>query len=485
MSTKAENIVDWIISVSYDKIPQNIIKIAKQQLLGMLGACFAGSTTNGGQILFETIKAYDSKPEATIFPSGIQTSVLNALYANAAFSIALDYDDYLGTVHTGTSAYSTALALGEKLDISGREYLTGLIIGNEIGGRVGLAIYPPGEGQMQSFIHATEGVAIAGKLLGLSKSELVNAFGIALYQSPVTIPAGFWGPHSKLLTSSVPAKTGVEAAFLAKNGFTGAKTIFEDPQGFCKYTSETNFENVLDSDLGTAWMTESISFKIYPGCAYVDSIADAIFKILDKVQKAGKSLDYREIESIKISNSLLSAMMDDMSRPFTNLEEIKRVQSPVALNFYQPYNVAVILIDQKLTPEQFTIERITDPEVHALAQKVKVEPDIGMSAKSAQIVPFKDIPHPDFHLGQWDFSNWKMYCGCKVAIKMKNGEKFNAKVEIPKGAAGGDPYPMENKFIQEGKYVGISDSQLDEAIQMINDLENHSIRDLIPLLLVK
>jgi len=485
MSTKAESIADWIISVSYDKIPQNVVKIAKQQLLGMLGTCYAGSTTNGGQILLKTIKAYDSSSEATILPSGIKTSALNALYANAAFSMALDYDDYLGTVHTGTSAYSTALALTEKMDLSGKDYLTGLIIGNEIGGRVGLAIYPPGEGQMQSFIHAAEGAAIAGKLLGLSKSELVNAFGIALYQAPITIPAGFWGPHSKLLTASVPAKMGVEAAFLAKNGFTGAKTIFEDPQGFCKYTSESNFENVLDSDLGTAWMTESISFKIYPGCAYVDAIADAIFKILDKVQKAGKTLDYHEVETIKISNSLLSTMMDDMSRPFTNIEEVARVQSPVALNFYQPYNVAVILMDQKLTPEQFTIERITDPEVHALAQKVEIAPDIGFSAKSAQIVPFKDIPKPGFHLGQWDFSQWKMYCGCKVAIKMRNGESWNAKVEIPIGAAGGEPYSMEKKFIQEGIYVGISNSQLKKAIKLINDLENQNIRDLIDNLIVK
>jgi len=485
MSTKAESIADWIISISYDKIPQNVVKIAKQQLLGMLGTCFAGSTTNGGQILLKTIQAYGSNPDATVLPSGIRTSVLNALYANAAFSMALDYDDYLGTVHTGTSAYSTALALSEKMNLSGKDYLTGLIIGNEIGGRVGLAIYPPGEGQMQSFIHAAEGAAIAGKLLRLSKSELVNAFGIALYQAPITIPVGFWGPHSKLLTASVPAKMGVEAAFLAKNGFTGAKTIFEDPQGFCKYTSETNFENVLDSDLGTAWMTESISFKIYPGCAYVDAIADAIFKILDKVKKAGKTLDYHEVEAIKVSNSLLSTMMDDMSRPFTNIEEVARVQSPVALNFYQPYNVAVILIDQKLTPEQFTVERITDPEVHALAQKVEIAPDIGFSAKSAQIVPFKDIPKPGFHLGQWDFRQWKMYCGCKVVIKMRNGESWNAKVEIPIGAAGGEPYSMEKKFIQEGTYVGISESQLKSAIKLINDLENHKIRDLINNLIVK
>lgn len=479
----ADKMAKWIASVSYESIPKAIIKIAKQQLLGMLGACFAGSKTQGGQILLDTIKEYDSKPEATIFPSGERTSALNALYVNAAFAMALDYDDYLGTVHTGTSSYSIPLALGEKLDISGEEYLMSLVIGNEIEGRVGLAIYPPGEGQMQSFIHAAGGVAIAGKLLGLSEAEIVNAFGIAFYQAPITIPVGFWGPHSKLLTASIPAKMGVEAAFLAKNGFTGARSIFEDPQGYCKYTSETNYEKVLASDLGIAWMSESISFKIYPGCAYVDSIADAIFKILEKIRKDGKSFNYKNIESIQVSNSLLSTMMDDMSRPFVNFEELNRVKSPVALNFYQPYNIAVILIDQKLTPEQFTIDRITDPAVHELAEKVTVKPDLGFSSKSAQIVPYNDITKPDFHLGMWDFSKWKMYCGCKVVIKMKTGEKWSAKVDIPTGAAGGNPYPMEKKFAQEAEAVGISTVNVERAIEVINNLENFKLQELIELLI--
>ncbi len=484
MGTKAENMAKWVCSIAYDKIPSKVIEIGKQQLLGMIGACYAGSTTIGGQIILESVKSYNSRPEATIFPSGTKTSVLNALYTNCAFSMGLDYDDYLLTTHTGTSAYSIPLALGEKLAITGKEYLTCLIIGNEIMGRVGLSIYPPGEGQQQSFIHLAGGSVIAGRLLGLSEGEITNALGIAFYQAPITIPVGFFGPHSKFLTASIPAKIGVESAYLAKNGFVGAKTIFEDPQGFNKFFSEANYEKVLDSDLGEAWATLSLSGKIYPGCAYVDSIADAIFKILEKIKKDGKTLDYTEIESIKISNSLLSAMMDDMSRPFTNLEELKRVQSPVALNFYQPYNVAVILIDQKLTPEQFTVERFLDPTVHELAQKVKIAPDIEFSGKSAQIVPYGDIVDPNFHLGQWDFSQWKMYCGCKIIIKMKDGKKWSAKIEIPRGAAGGQPYPMEKKFSQEAKYVGMPDSQIKEVIKIINELEEYNIRDLIHLLIV-
>ncbi len=485
MSTKAEQIAKWVLSVSYDKIPEEVIKEVKQQLLGMLGACFAGSTTHGGMVLLETIKSYNAKPEATIFPSGTKTSVFNALYSNAAFAMALDYDDYLLTTHTGTSAYSVPLALGELLDISGKEYLTSIIIGNEVMGRVGLAIYPPGEGQQQSFIHAAGGAAIAGKLLGLSKDELVNSFGIALFQAPITIPAGFMGPHSKLLTSAIPARMGVEAAYLAKKGFTGCKTIFEDPQGFCKFFSEKNYEKVLDNDLGKAWTTLSLSKKIYPGCAYVDSIADAILKILAKVKKAGKTLNYKEIESIKVSNSLLSTIMDDMSRPFTKIDELKRVKSSIALNFFQPYNVAVILIDQKLTTEQLTLKRITDPEIYELAKRISFSPDIGISAKSGQIVPYGEISDPDFHLSQWNFSNWKMYCGCKIVIKMKDGTRWKAKIDIPKGAAGGIPYPMEKKFTQEAKLVGMPESQIKRAIELINHLETHTVRDLVEFLITK
>ena len=134
-------------------------------------------------------------------------------------------------------------------------------------------------------------------------------------------------------------------------------------------------------------------------------------------------------------------MMDDMSRPYTGIDELKRVKSTIALNFFQPYNIAVILIDKKLTTEQLTLERITDPEIYEVAEKISFSPDIGISAKSGQIVPYGEISDPNFHLGQWDFSNWKMYCGCKVVVKMKDGTKWSAKVDIPQGAAGGNKYP--------------------------------------------
>jgi len=484
MITRSQSISDWVISLKYEDIPKNVIDLAKEQLFGMLGTTYAGSSTVGGKILLKALKEQDNVKEATVFPSGDKLSAMNAFYINAAYAMALDYDDYLGTVHTGTAAYSIPLAYGEKHDISGKDYLMSLVIGNEIGGRIGLSIYPPGEGQMQSFIHACEAVAQLGKIINLTNEQMANAFGIAMYQVPLPIPRGFFGPHSKLLTSSIPGKLGIDATLLAKHGFTGALDIFENPQGFCKYNSEANFIRVLDNDLGKAWMTETLSFKIYPGCAYVDAIGDAILDVLAKVrEKTDKELEHQNIDKILVQNSLLSSLMDDMSTPFISKEELKRTQSAVAVNFNQPINVALILMNKKFTKHNLEIEKIIDPEVHKLAEKVTVKTDLGMSAKSAQIVQYGDIEKENFKLSNWDLKNWKMFCGCKIKITMKDGKKWTSKVNIPIGAAGGEKFPQEKKFAQEAGFVGIKKAQIEDAIEMINKLENHKINDLIQLLI--
>lgn len=483
MVFKSENIAEWVLKLKYKDIPKKIIQIAKQQILGMVGAAFAGSTTIGGKNLLKAIKSYKSREEATIIPSGIKTDVINALYTNAAFAMALDYDDYLGTVHTGTSSYSVPLAFGEKYDISGADYLTAIIIGNEIEGRVGMSIFPPGEGQQQSFIHAAGAACIAGKILGLNKNQLVNALGISLYQIPTTISRGFFGPQSKLLSSSIPAQIGAQAAILAQNGFTGADNIFEDPQGFCNFFAEEPLISVLDSDLGKAWLTETLSFKIYPGCAYVDAVADTTLKIIQKFrEKNDRDLDYNDIENVIVNASILSTMMDDMSRPFANVEALEKTQSAVALNFYVPYNIAVIIIDKTLTTAQLAMDRIVDPEVQNLVKKIEVKPDIGFSVKSARTIDWKMIREG---LSKVDLTNWKMYCGCKIKVKLKDGTSYSAKQDIPIGAAGGENYDLNNKMSQEARYIGMSEEQISDISNAVGSLEKIKIRDFIQCLVLK
>src|SRR5262245_7302949 len=47
--------------------------------------------------------------------------------------------------------------------------------------------------------------------------------------------------------------------------------------------------------------------------------------------------------------------------------------SPVDAQFSAPYCLAVVLLDGRAMPEQFTAERVRDPEVQALARRIRVE----------------------------------------------------------------------------------------------------------------
>ncbi|MHA1301496.1 MAG: MmgE/PrpD family protein [Candidatus Helarchaeota archaeon] len=483
MATKAQKIGKFVEEIKYEQIPESVIKKAKEQILGVLGAMYAGSQTNAAKILTKTtLNNFKGEQEASTFPSGEKTSIENAVYINAASTIALDYVDYLFAGHTGVSSVNVSLALGEKYKISGKELLTNVIIGNEIAGRVGASVLiGPLNGQTLSFIHLGSSVCITARILGLSAEETANALGIA-YTIPTTCTyRGFMGPMAKILTAAVPAKVGLHSAYLAKEGFTGALDIFESPVGWCNFNADLPLTNFIDVSLGEFWVTETICYKIYPGCAYIDPMADCLLEIVQK----NPDLDYREIEKIDVSGTILMPTMDDMSRPFTNLEELKRTKSHVALNFSVPYNAAVILIDKKLTPEQLSEERIFDPEVQKLIKKVNLMMDIGLTAKTAGIASgLSGGSIEDLQLKSGDEEKFKMYFGGKVVIKMKDGKRYRAKQAEPLGTPG-NPYPIENKFKQEATSIKMPESQITKAIELIKNLEElKDINDLIPLLTI-
>jgi len=488
MTTISQDLARFIKNVKYEDIPKNVVELAKDQLMSVLGSMFAGSKVKGCEIITKTAIEDLSSPEGvfTIIPTGQKVSMNEAIMANEANAIALDYDDYLAFAHTGVSTVPVPLTLSERVKMSGKDLIKAIVIGNEITGRVGASILiGPANGQLWSYVHLASACAIASQVFGLTEEQIANAFGIAMYISTVATYRGFMGPMSKLLTSSIPSKLGIEAVLLAKNGLTGALDIFESPLGWVNFTADVPIPSFINSALGEAWLTESIAFKMVPGCAYVSPIADCLNKIFEKEP----NLDYKEIKEVTVRASLLMSAMDDLSRPFVNIEELKRTQSHIALNFYIPYNVAVMLIDKELTPKQLDEKRILDPKIYELAKKVKTISDIGSTGDTLSLVSSLDIKtendelKANFRKGQ--VGNLDMSFGAKMAIKMNDGKKYSAKVRSPMGSPK-NRVPIEPKLKQEALYCGISEEKIEKMIKMIRNLENVEDigKELIPLLCI-
>jgi 2-methylcitrate dehydratase PrpD len=480
--TLAEKVAHFAVNLNYEAIPQRVVKRAKEQMLGIIAAIYAGSETLPGKIITKTVTEWGEREEASLIPSGLKTSVRTAVLANSSIAIALDYDDYLLSGHTGNSAVPISLALGEYLEKSGKEIIVAQILANEIAGRLGTSVFVgPQNGQCWSYIHLIGGAVAAGKLLGLDEPQITNAIGIALSQSTFPILRGFMGPHSKLLTTGIPAQLGVQAAYFAKNGFTGAADIIENPIGFCNMMADIPLQFMVTSALGEAWVTDTICYKLYPGCAYIDGIADCILKILEK----DPSLNPGGIEEISVYTSILTSVMNDLALPYASLDYLRKEKSPVALNFSIPYNVAVMLIDKELTPKQFTEERILDPKVHELAKKVRIVNDISTSMDILEALPsinipsLKDIIKGKFSLKDANLEKVKVGFGAKVKIKMKNGKVLRAAQKTPLGSPG-NYVPLENKYRQEAIAINFPEGKIQNTIKLVDSLEELSnIRELI------
>lgn len=479
--THAEKIGQFVADLSFEDLPPRVVEKAKEQFLSVLGAIYAGATTKPGQILTRTILEYGSRPEATILPGGERASVFDAITVNSGLSIALDYDDYLLAGHTGGSAIPVSLAMCEKYGKTGQDLLLAQVIANEVEGRLGIAAFLSIQnGQSWSFIHLIGAACASAKILGLSPLQTAHAIGIALYQASYSLWRGFMGPHSKLLTAAIPAKIGVEAAYLAKNGFTGALDIIEAPLGFLQLFADLPLEGVPSSALGTAWVTDTLSYKVVPGCAYVDAIADCVEKLYARVP----DLSVDQIKAIRIYSNVTSSLMDDLSRPYTSPEMLRRYDSYIALNFYLPYVTAVALMDRELTPRQYAPDRYLDPAVHALAGKVENLPDSSQNKNALHMLGKVDLPGiPDifegvFSLARVDLENFGIYFGGSLEVELADGSVHRTHTSIPRGAAG-NSYPMREKFLREARPF-LPPARQERALKLVGRLE--ALSDLAPLL---
>jgi len=85
---------------------------------------------------------------------------------------------------------------------------------------------------------------------------------------------------SKQLHTAHAAGAGLMAAYLAKDGFTGAADIFCGPQGMAAGMSSDSDPARLVDGLGTRWATPETSFKWHASCRHTHPAADALLQVV-------------------------------------------------------------------------------------------------------------------------------------------------------------------------------------------------------------
>ncbi len=282
-STQA--LAEFAATLRFESIPTPVIRRTEDLLLDWVGSCLAGKNARAVEILAAFVESMgpQSGPSEILIHRRTSSPLLAAM-ANAAASHVAEQDDvHNGSVfHPATVVFPPALAVAQALGRSGKELLTACVAGYEVGIRVGEFL---GRSHYKVF-HTTgtagtlAAAAAVGHLLKLTPEQMLHALGSAGTQS-----AGLWeflrdAADSKQLHTAHAAGAGLTAAYLAQQGFTGARRILEGPQGLAAGMSSDADVNKLTDGLGTRWTLAETSFKFHASCRHTHPAADALQQVL-------------------------------------------------------------------------------------------------------------------------------------------------------------------------------------------------------------
>jgi 2-methylcitrate dehydratase PrpD len=371
----------WAASVTFEDLPADIVAATKLRVMDVIGLALAGAETDFGRSVRGAALAISTPGPCRILGFGDRVGVTTAALANGAFSQALEFDDTHNEsiVHMSSPAVAAALALSEYTQLSGRDLLTAIAIGNEISCRVGSV--SSGELHRRGFhptgLFATFGVAyLASKILGLDAESQARAAGIAGSFASGLLECWVDGTQTKFLHPGWSAQSGIVAALLARSGVTGPAQVFEGRFGlFASHVQDPNahrdFRRIVDyvpgRRLGERWESRKSSFKPFPAAHVIHPYISAILRL-----RARHGIQPGDVERIEcpVTAFIVGIVCEPAEE---KLAPASDSHGRVSLQ----YSLAEALHFGVLGKRAYQKENLKNPEILALARRVQyhVDPD--------------------------------------------------------------------------------------------------------------
>ncbi|MCG6533268.1 MAG: MmgE/PrpD family protein [Syntrophales bacterium LBB04] len=414
MPDYVDRIASYVSQTSFHDLPLEVVLRAKEVLADSLAVIAAGAQEDEVKKLRDRLIAQGGRRVATMVGTGMRSEPGKAALFNgtAGTFLELDEGNQFGRGHPGIHVIPAALAAAEEKHLSGRDLVTALVLGYEIGTRIGIAC----KIRMSMHPHGTwgtVGAAVAvGKLMGYQEplmKEMINvSSSLGLATSRRTM---LEGGTIRNVYAGVSGYMGVLAHDLVQSGFTGEadglKTIYGS------VVSDTFNSEAMTEELGKRFEITRNYFKMHACCRYNHGTLDALGHIVDK-----RPVKPEEIARVDVETYSLAAQLCDQSP-----------ENMLAAKFSIPFAVATFVVHGHGGVACFKPEALQDPVIRALARKVEVSEDPQLTAMMPSRRP------------------------SRVRVTLASGEKLEAQVFMNRGDFE-DPYPVEEL---KRKYYELAD----------------------------
>ena len=366
MAEETRSLAAWAASLTLDQVPADMRAIAVDLLVDQIGIQIGCSHLPWAQAVRDTYRSAGGEAEATTVRYGDRLPVASVTFINSVFGHSFEYDDANPLIHghIGGELVPPLLALSEREHLTGAAFLTSLVTGYEVRGRVGWAVSPTmlerGGPQYSTTCGPFGTAAAVGKLLEFGADGIHNALAVAGTFSGGLMQYDQGGGSVKRLFTAVAAIGGLQAAMLAKAGITGPEGILEGARGLLRIYPESYNPERLTSDLGGMWTLQHVLFKPYCCCAIIHPAIDATRNILDR-----HSIGPDEIKSIEVGYPKGSHHHAAITDP----------KDILGMQFSTAFSLASTVLTGKNTPAAYTMDAIHDPSMRAMASRVSLTND--------------------------------------------------------------------------------------------------------------
>jgi len=395
---------EMVVKTTYEDLPKNVIDYAKKNILDTMAVTIGGSAMEGITSVVDLVKDKGGKPESIIPFYGGKVPASEAALAIGPMARAMDMGD--GHDEAGHASEFTFPALlaatGLRNRVSGKEFITAFVVGQEMLVRIGAAFrfisqgVPRGRGAGHAIFGA---VAAVGKLLGLNFDETEHAEGIArgmtqphdmaMYEPPTLMIRVYHG---------FLCQDAINACLLAQRGITGPRGGHSDvllgPKGYLAFASWETDPMALTEGIGSRWEMLNVMMKQYPACKCTHTSIDGL---LDQMKRHRFSVE--DIDHIDLDESWVNW------RTVCTPEDLRRNPHTVAeCQFSLPYVVATAAYDRDIFLSSYSPEARTRQDIREFMNRIGIKED-------------RTLPP----------------LGARVSITLKNGKIYSDEYLVIKG----------------------------------------------------
>jgi 2-methylcitrate dehydratase PrpD len=448
----ARRLAEFLTETRAADQPPQTMDYAAMLIASTIASAAAGRDIDSARIILELARERGGRAEASLwFEPGTKLPAADAAQVNAVMSdaAASDDSDLRAIVHCGTPLTATSLALAEREGRTGEEVLAAIVLGYEAAGRIGEVVTPGfrDRGFHGCLVAIFAAAVAAGRLLGLGPSRMTQA--IALSATSIGgLMAAANTSTAREYHAGLATLLGINAALAAQRGFRGKARILECRHGFFESyggIEATIAGTEITGDLGASWdIVTDMAVKLVPGGHPYHALAEA-------AANAARDGDVRPdtVESIIVSRPGMTAM----TGPLHPTDLIDMAHSPA-------YFLAAGVADRSFGWAHASPEKIADPVIHALIDKIRVGPPPAENAA-------------------------RYRQGATVTIRTTDGREATSTVRVPRGAGvlGIDWADVDAKYRTLVPLAGLSDAQIDTSLTRIKDFRQvRAMSELVGLL---